>query len=260
MKRHIITKPVGLDAFCNEIEAVCSEAHIYNQGRLRPPHLIVSLDSGSGRTTCIEYMTDMYKEHHVIKFNGLDDYIEIQLDGTPQQLKRAFVSIDRAADYTNEYTNIVGMDISNIACHLNETQFTDFISSIKKVCESACVVFFVHSNPSKNEEKLIEKLCSNVSKIKRIDVEPYTYENICDLIVRLIADRDTLLSNARNMSSLLMNTVKEFDICTVQEAIDMVDELIHYADYSSYMPEINEKSIKSLIENWSKSTERSEVR
>ena len=89
---------------------------------------------------------------------GLDDYIEIAFDGTLQQLKQAFAAIDSAAVYTNEYCNIIGMDISGISSHLGETQLTEFMKNCKRVCEHACVVFFVHTTPNRNEEKLMEKL------------------------------------------------------------------------------------------------------
>lgn len=98
MKHHEITKPIGLSTPCKEIESTCSNAHMYKRCGLRSNHYIIPLDSGSGRTTLIEYMTDMYKEAGVLSFSsGLDDYIEIAFDGTLQQLKQAFADIDSAA-------------------------------------------------------------------------------------------------------------------------------------------------------------------
>ena len=78
MKRYDITKPIGLATPCKEIESTCSNAHMYKRCGLRPKHYIIPLDSGSGRTTLVEYMTDKYKEAGVLSFtSGLDDYIEI---------------------------------------------------------------------------------------------------------------------------------------------------------------------------------------
>ena len=258
-------RPIGLKTFCDEIEKVCSEAYLYNQGRLRPPHLIMPLDPGSGRTTCIEYMTDMYKNHGIIPFSGLDDYIEVVLDGSPQQIKKTFDFIDRSADYKNEYTNIIGMDISNIANHLNETHLTEFISNVTRICENACVVFFIHSIPSKNEEKLIEKMyeqfCSiGAEKIKRINVDPYTYENIRDLIIKMIDDRGILINHDKMIGDLLLDVIKDYGTITVRDAASVVDALVHFADYSGFNPVINEKSIQSLTGSWTGNKERSEVK
>ena len=187
MKHYDITKPIGLTTPCNEIESTCNNAHMYKRCGLRPKHYIIPLDSGSGRTTLIEYMTDKYKEAGVLSFtSGLDDYIEITFDGSLQQLKQAFCVIDSAAVYTNDYCNIIGMDISDISAHLGETQLPEFMKNCKRVCEHACVIFFVHATPSRNEEKLLDKLCETVVNIKRLEVEPYTKKDICALIIKTV--------------------------------------------------------------------------
>lgn len=131
MKYCKITKPIGLEDVCGEIEKICSEAHVYKQCGLRPPHLAIQLDSGSGRTTILEYMTDCFSETGVLDFNrSLDDYIELTFDGTLQQLKQSFNTIDSAAVYTNGFCNIVGMDISAISQHLGEVQCTEFLKKL----------------------------------------------------------------------------------------------------------------------------------
>lgn len=59
MKYCKITKPIGLEDVCNEIERICSEAHVYKQCGLRPPHLAIQLDSGSA-VRCINIMCTAY--------------------------------------------------------------------------------------------------------------------------------------------------------------------------------------------------------
>lgn len=115
MRHNDITKPIGLKEACDAIEHICSMAHVYKKCGMRPNHSIVQLDSGSGRTTLLEYMTDMFKQSQVLDFSsGLDDYLEISFDGTLPQLKQAFSVIDSAAVYTNKYSNIIGMDRASI--------------------------------------------------------------------------------------------------------------------------------------------------
>ena len=83
MKQNPITRPIGLEAACAEIERVCSQAPLYKRCGLRPPHLILPLDSGSGRTTFLEYMADSFRKAGVLPFrSGFEDYLEISLDGT----------------------------------------------------------------------------------------------------------------------------------------------------------------------------------
>lgn len=261
MNHYDITKPVGLNTPCMEIEDTCSKAHMFKRCGLRPKHYIVPLDSGSGRTTLVEYMTDKYKEAGVMDFgSGLDDYIEVSFDGTLPQLKQAFANIDSAAVYTNEYCNIVGMDISNIAVHLAETQFTEFMKNCKRVCEYACVIFFVHSVPNRNEEKLIEKICEVIDNVKRLTVEPYTNDDMCALIKKAIAENGIEIKHESVFCAMLSETVSEFCISNVKDAISTADELVHYADFSGFTPAVDEKSLKSMITGWHKDAERSEVK
>lgn len=246
MKQHSMTEPVGLETLRREIKEICFSSYLYKRCGLRPPHFLICLDPGAGRTTFIEYMAGMFRKHGVLCFTGLDDYIEVELDGSLQQLKQAFSRIDAAAVYTNEFTNIVAMDISNIASHLNETQLTDFISGCKRICGSACVVFFVHAVPSRNEEKLIEKLCSAVENIQRIDAEPYTCKNICDLIVRFIENRGIEIDHPSEFFSFLQDAVTEHNISDVKSASSYAENLVHYADFSGFVPVISKDSITSL--------------
>lgn len=174
MTRRDITRPVGLESPCAEVESVCENAQIYRHCGLKPSHLVIPLDPCAERTAFLEYMADMYRESGVMSFNcGPDDYIELTLDGSLPQLRRAFAAVDSAAVYANHYSNIVGMDVSAVAQHLGETQLIELLRGSKRVCEHACVVFFVRSAPSRNEQRLIEKLCEYIGNVKRIDDEPY---------------------------------------------------------------------------------------
>lgn len=261
MKHYDITKPIGLTTPCKEIESTCNQAYMSKRCGLRPKHYIIPLDSGSGRTTLVEYMTDKYKEAGVLSFtSGLDDYIEIILDGTLQQLKQAFAAIDSAAVYTNEYCNILGMDISNISSHLSETQLTEFLKNCKRVCDHACVIFFVHSTPNRNEEKLLEKLCETVDNIKRLEVEPYTKDDMCALIIKTIAEHGIEIKHEAVFHAVLLDMVSEFGITSVKDAISTADTLVHFADFSGFIPAVDESSLKSMITSWHNDAERSEVK
>lgn len=255
MKQYDIIKPTGLTTPCKEIENTCSKAHMYKRCGFRPKHYIIPLDSGSGRTTLVEYMTAMYKAAGVLAFiSGPDDFIEISFDGTLQQLKQAFAVIDSAAVYTNDYCNIIAMDISAIASHLGELQLSEFLSGCKRVCEYACVVFFVNSIPSRNEEKLLEKLCETVDNIKRLEVEPYTRDDMCALIIKTIAQHGVEIKHETVFHAVLTDMVSEFGITSVKNAIFIAGTLVRFADFSGFTPTLNENHLKSMISQWHSNT------
>ena len=261
MKDYEITKPIGLTTPCEEIESTCSKAHMYKRCGLRSKHYIIPLDSGSGRTTLIEYMTDMSKKAGVLSFSsGLDDYIEIVFDGTLQQLKQAFADIDSAAVYTNEYCNIIGMDISAISAHLGETQLTEFMKNCKRICEYACVIFFVHTTPNRNEEKLLEKLCETIDNVKRLEVEPYTKADMCALIIKFIAQHGIEIKHENIFHAVLLDMVSQFEITSVKDAISTAEALVNFADFSGFIPTVNENSLMSMITSWHSNAERSEIK
>ena len=261
MKHFEIPKPIGLTAICQEIDQTCSRADMYKRCGLRPGHLIVPMDPGSGRTTLLEYMTERYKEAGVLRFcSGLDDFIELTLDGSLLQLQRAFATIDAAAIYTNEFSDLIGMDISAIASHLGETQLSEFLKNCKRVCDHACVVFFVHSVPSGNEEKLLRKLCETVENIKQIPVKPYTKDEICSLIIKTLGNHGTEVKNETAFRSILSDIVSEFHISSVHDAIHTAKELIAFADFTNRTVMVDEKSLKRLVAKWQRESERSDVK
>lgn len=263
MKRHEITKPIGLIGLCEKVENVCKNACVYKCG-LRPQHLIVPLSAGSGRTTFIEYMTDMYKEYGIFDFSGSpDDYIEAIIDGSSSRsIIQGFDTFRAGAVYRNDYSNVAAVNIEDMAKYLMAPQFSDFIKEAKELCRNAYVVFFVSSTPSSNEEKLIAKLVDAIGKnnIHRADFEKYTTEDICCLIEKSVAEHGVMIENYQLFHTTLMDVVQNFNVDEIKAAMELTEELIHYSDFSQFIPTMSEKSLTLLAEYWNKKTERNEIK
>lgn len=261
MKHHEITRPIGLEAPCQEIDGTCGKAELYKCCGLRPKHLIVPLDPGAGRTTLVEYLTERYKEAGVLPFaGGLDDYIEVTLDGTLPQLKRAFAAIDAAAVYANEYGGVVGMDVSAIAAHMEETQFTLFLQNCKRVCDHACVIFFVRSAPSRGEERLMEKLGEQIPNLRRLAVEPYTREDLRELIFKAVTEHGVAVEHEESFRAALDELVREFQIASVKDTAAAAEAMVRFADFSGFTPTVDENSLKEMAASWRRRGERSGVK
>ncbi len=260
MKHSEITKPIGLTEPCEAIERICNSAHVYKRCGVRPKHFIIPLDSGSGRTTFLEYMTEMYKRSKVLDFSsGLDDYLEISFDGTLAQLKQAFYDIESAAVYSNNYCNIIGMDISEVAFHLGETQFEEFMKRCKEVCNHACVVFFVHSVLTKNEEKLLGRMLESIDNIEQLSTTPYTSDDICSLILKSIKDHGVEIKD-HGFTDCLSEIVSKHQISSVKAAIAIAERIVCLADFSGFVPVVDENTIKLLISEMNNDFERSDVK
>lgn len=261
MKRHKIIKPIGMIGLCEEVENICKNACVYKCG-IRPKHLIVPISAGSGRTTFIEYITYMYKEYGIFDLSGsLDDYIEVTIDGSSSRsIAQGFASFRDGADYKNEYSNVAAVNIEDMAKYLAAPQFADFMKEAKELCCSAYVVFFVSSDPTPNEEKLIGKLMENIgkNKIHRVDVEPYTSNDICHLIEKVIGEHGVLIENYQLFHTTLMDLVLNCNIRKVNDAVETAEELIHYADFSCFTPTVSDKSLTALAKSWKIKSERKE--
>lgn len=261
MSKYEIKKPIGLTSLCNEVESVCKNACVYKCG-IRPKHLIVPLSAGSGRTTFVEYITDMYKKHGILDFFGsLDDYIEVDIDGSSSNnIVKGFASIRAGAVFKNNYSNIAVVNIEDMAKYLNAPQFTDFLREAKELCCNAYTIFFVSSVPTPNEEKLIAKLEENIgkSKICRAFVEKYTSEDICCLIEKTINEHSVTIECFQAFHSVLKDVVKSYNITEVKDAITVGEELIHYANFSGFTPTVDDKSIVMLADSRNKENKRSD--
>ena len=99
-----------------------------------------------------------------------------------------------------------------------------------------------------------------VENIKRLSVEPYTREDICDLIVKFLEDHGTRISEEESFRKELQETVVSLDIMCVKEAAAAVEELVFYADFSGFVPAVDACSLKLLTESRKKGRVRRDVK
>ena len=133
-------------------------------------------------------------------------------------MKQTFSFICEAAVYANQYTNVVGMDISEMAAHMNENQFSEFLQQIKALCAEAYVIFFVHEERGKNEERLIERILDAVDMVKWMPVEGYSEEQLCEVVKHVWTEKGIWLEEP-NFYESLQKQIHEREVQTVREAL-----------------------------------------
>lgn len=250
MKYGNVSRPIGLNAACGEIEAVCRSAHLYRHG-MKPRHLIVPLDAGCGRTTLVEYMAEMYKGNGVLPFaSSREDYVEVTLDAeTPQKLRQGLNRFRLAADYSNTFENIGAMDISDVARHMGEAQLGEFLDGCKEICQDACMVFFLHSQPTPNEERLVQKLCDRVGSrfFQRIPPEAYTSRELAQLMEKALGEFGIRTEDSESFRDVLTEMAENLSIATVQDALSAAEQLVSLADYSVCPPVIRTEAAAAAV-------------
>ena len=245
-----------MDDLCAKVEEICANPLPYNKiAGVKASHFAVNLDPRNGRTTLLEYISDMYKQSDIIAFTGgVDDYLEITLDGSLQQLKAAIREVKDAAFYTNgKYTGVVGIDPVAIASHQNETQYGELMSFIDELNESSVVVLFSPTKMTPTEEKFIAKVKSKLEGVVDFGQITYSDKNYVDICACYIDMSGVYLDT--KAKKLLFNVAKSLHIGSVPEAITMGKKLLLHTEYTGNIPSISTKEIKLLYSG--DTTERS---
>lgn len=244
-------KPIGLTEVCRYIEDVCRQGAMFSHCGRKPKHLLLAMDPGEGRTTLIEYIVDMYKAHGVLPFScGLDDYVEVVLDGTIKQLRRSFAAIQDCATYANSFENVAAIDITAISHYLGQSQCSELMTSCSDLCESACVIFFTSANRTRNEERLVERLMKSIKDIEEIIVEPYTTDELYQMVVSAFGEKNVVIENEAAFAAGVKSMLEELENPCARTAMDLASEIMACADYTAFPPVMTQKGLKDMQNDW----------
>lgn len=243
-------KPVGLTTICDSVESNCSKAEIFKRSSLKPHHCIIHLDAGQGRTTVLEYIADMYKAYDILNFeSGLDDYIELDFDGTYNNFRNGVETVFDAAVYSDHYQGVVGVNCSALASHRQETQWTEFNTFINDLSKSANLVFFVDYESNKYDELIINTIKNNISNIDELFETPYTYDEYACIIESDIEKKGVIIKNLNAFHNIILDIVSFNNIASVKDAISIAEKIIQCADFSMLVPTVSSDDIKPLSQS-----------
>ncbi len=240
----------GNTAFKKEIEVFRGKSRLYKYTGTKPNSLILQMDSGEGRTAIMEYAISTFKELSTLDFSsGRDDYIECDFDGSLQNYKNCMAQIDDAAEYGNHYKGGIAVNCSLIANHYSEKHYEDFINRFSEICDSAWVVFFFSSLPSRNEEKLMNKLREKIKHITFIGYEPYTEIDLAHIFLSKLNSFGINFSPKREITKLVVELFKSCSISTVKQTTELALMALDYINYDNnpiFNVEIFEKFSEDL--------------
>lgn len=246
-----IFKPIGMDKLCAAVEAVCANPYPYKITGIKPPHFAVGIDSGNGRTTILEYISDMYKENGVIDFTGgIADYVEITFDGTLQQLYSCIDTVKYSADYTNGvFKGVVGIDATKISSHQNETQAKEFESFFENVADSAVIVFFMPVNMTATELRYTDKIKSKLADVIDFGNCVYTDTDYAEIMLRYLENSGVDFVRSESVVDTLVSAINTLGVDSVPKAIKLAKNLIIKADYFDSVPSISDKQISEYCKS-----------
>lgn len=234
------TIPIGLTAITGRIEAVRSMA----DGGC---HYIIFLDAGNGRSTIVEYMSDVFHQRRIRHFGGRDRFLEYQLDGSKAQLHQILTNIRSSACYTNDFEGIIAMDIAGLAKHVNEAQTGIFLEAVHDLGKHATLVFYVPTALSHNMRILIDKICATLDEVEVIRPEPYTAGQLTGIIKRMLDDAGITLTDTPELDACILELVHGFGAETIKDARLLTRKLMRCAQVSGFRPTLDADHIRCTL-------------
>ena len=213
--------PIGMDKMLEKIIAPDEETDF----NCEPANLIIPLDSGEGRHTLLRYLSYHFRVSGSVDYSsGLDDFIYLECDGSLDGVHELFYEIEDAAIFKNYYSGIIAIDISDIANHPQETQYSIFLNQIKKAEKKSMIIFFTKTNISKNEERLIQKLSEIIPNVQVLSSVYYTKDDLCNVIISRIKSRNIEIDDC-NIYDEISELIDKHNISYISETTPIVAKL-----------------------------------
>lgn len=184
-----VKPPVGLAPLVSRVEEICKNAERYHSTELvKPPHLLLTLDAGEGRTTAASYIARAYQENRVRSFSGLERMLEYELDGTMAGVRSMLTDVQANAVYTNHFEGVLAIDPAALAAHLQEAQTALFLRKLPELGRHATLVLFVPAEQSRNLAQLTQKIRSALPDLEAIGFSAYTERELAEITGRVLED------------------------------------------------------------------------
>ena len=182
-----VKPPVGLAPLVSHVEEICKNAGRYCGTELvKPPHLLLTLDAGEGRTTAASYIARAYQANRVRSFGGLERMLEYELDGTMVGVRSMLADTQANAVYTNHFEGVLAIAPAALAAHLQEAQTALFLRKLPELGRYATLVLFVPAEQSRNLVQLTQKIRSALPELEEVEAPAYTERELAEITGRVL--------------------------------------------------------------------------
>mgnify|MGYP001056720999 CR=1 FL=1 len=233
-------KLVGLEGLKTTMSEIVSKADAYRKGGAQVPHVVMNLTHDNGQSIVADYITSVLYENSLRKFCGLDILLEYRVDGS---LRQIFEDIASNAVYTNEYEGVVAVDISALSEFINEFQVDYFVEHIGYVAQNATVIIYYDVSLGKRMQIIKERVVNDVH------VTPYSQKEYSEIVVQNILDRGIEVDTGDDLENILCRVVDTYHVTSAKQAVAVAEDLVFYADYSSFTPRIDSKMVSEHFDN-----------
>ena len=227
-------RPIGLFAGVEAVEKVCEMADIYRAIRQKPPHFVLTMEDRESQSVFTKYVAEMYREHGVMDFFELDDFVEFSLDGSFSQLEDVFNDLKGYAVYSNDFQGIVAMDITKLAEHLHETQLNNFLDYVKAAEDTVFLFYISMKKMNRNGANLVHKVVTEIPNTRSIEIAPYTAKELSEMILQMVEESDIIVRKSEKeiIMQMIQMKVEACGLATRGEAKMLARQLMLSAEVS----------------------------
>ena len=225
--------PVGLAPLVSRVEEICKNAERYRGTEIvKPPHLLLALDAGEGRTTAASYIARAYQANRVRSFSGLERMLEYELDGTMAGVRAMLTDVQANAVYANHFAGVLAIDPAALAAHLPEAQTALFLRKLPELGRDATLVLFVPVEQSRNLAQLTQKIRSALPDLEAIGFSAYTERELAEITGRVL-ENDGVELAPEGLDEALLQAVRNARGKTAKDAERLARTLAQRAALSA---------------------------
>ena len=212
--------------------SVCEKQQRYGISAL-PPHMIIPLASGNGRSHTARSIARQYYEANALKFSSRDICLDFSLKETVQRVCEIDADIQTNSEYAGDFCGVITFDLDALIQRIRELPGNKFFELVAKIKKNATLIIFVPVDCTQNNiDYIAEKIGAGVKVFPPImysdeDFARLFYEFLPSEIVLAKSDDD--FQNVKgHIGDRIIKTLRNKTIKNIKEAAEAIfynDEL-----------------------------------
>ena len=207
------------------VETVCNGDYSQRKSKPRPPHLLIPMNRGDGRSSVINTLTEYYETFDAIKFSSRDHYLELTLTGTVENVKYTHIEIQENIEYANHFQGVIAFNIDSLLQKLSDVAAEKFFEVVDKVKRHATLVIFV---PADCSQKNLDLIASKVgASLIQIPPVKYTANDYAQVFIDQLSLPTMLLSRNSGKKQAVANYItQELPNPTMRKVIELSESMV----------------------------------
>ena len=174
-----VRAPIGLREVVSAVRREAARKHG------TPPHLLVRLRAGDGRSTLAAFVAETYAQSRRRDFSSPDLFLEYALGGA-WTLPRIAQDASFQAGYANDFVGVLALDATALLTEWDGEAPPELLRGLTRLGETATLLLFLP--PEREAEALSRHLQEALPDLEAFAPAPYGEEELLDIAQRSLED------------------------------------------------------------------------